>query len=124
MNAMSSIHDFAPGDFLIFQLEAGFALLRGLDVQAMNGEVVWHIAAYRDFFLDTETADAALVEPQNLGIEIAHAALTNRAFESTQVAKMRNVPLTGDELAAYEAWKSTAEQRVSDRSVRLLLGLR
>ena len=124
MNAMSSIHDFAPGDFLIFQLEAGFALLRVLDVQAMNGEVVWHIAAYRDFFLDTETADAALVEPQNLGIEIAHAALTNRAFESTQVAKMRNVPLTGDELAAYEAWKSTAEQRVSDRSVRLLLGLR
>ena len=124
MNGMSSIHDFAPGDFLIFQLEAGFALLRVLDVQAMNGEAVWHIAAYRNFFLDTETADAALAEPQNLGIEIEHAALTNRAFESTQVAKMRNVPLTGDELAAYEAWKSTAEQRVSDRSVRLLLGLR
>lgn len=124
MDGMSSIHDFAPGDFLIFQLEAGYALLRVLDVQSMNGEAVWHIAAYRDLFLDTETADAALDEPENLGIEIAHAALTNRAFESTQVAKMRNVPLTGDELAAYEAWKSTAEQRVSDRSVRLLLGLR
>ena len=124
MDDMSSIHDFDPGDFLIFQLEAGFALLRVLDVQAMDGEAVWHIAAYRNFFLDTETADAALDEPQNLGIEIAHAALTNRAFESTQVAKMRNVPLTGDELAAYEAWKSSAEPRVSDRSVRLLLGLR
>lgn len=124
MNGMSSIHDFAPGDFLIFQLESGFALLRVLDVQAMNGEAVWHVAAYRDLFLDTETADAALDEPENLGIEIAHAALTNRAFESTQVAKLRNVPLTGAELVAYEVWKSSTEPRVSDRSVRLLLGLR
>lgn len=121
---MAAILDFASGDFLIFQLEAGFALLRVLDVQAMNGEAVWHIAAYRDLFLDTETADAALDQPENLGIEIAHAALTNRAFESTQMAKMRNVPLTADELTAYKAWMGSADRHVSDRSVRLLLGLR
>ncbi|MGD9628048.1 MAG: hypothetical protein AB7V18_02260 [Pyrinomonadaceae bacterium] len=121
---MSSIHDFAPGDFLIFQLEAGFALLRVLDVQAPGGDAVWHISVYRDLFLDTETADAALDEPEKLGTEIAHAALTNRAFESSQMALMRNVPLTADDLVAYEAWKRSAEPRISDRSVRLLLGLR
>lgn len=124
MKVMSSIHDFAPGDFLIFQLEAGFALLRVLDVQDLNGEPIWHIKVYRDLFLDTEMADAALDEPEKLGIEIAHAALTNRAFESSQMAKMRNVPLAADELASYEAWKRSAEPIVSDRSVRLLLGLR
>lgn len=124
IDGMSSIHDFAPGDFLIFQLEAGFALLRVLDVQARDGDAVWHIAVYRDLFLDTETADAALDEPEKLGTEIAHTALTNRAFESSQMALMRNVPLTADDLAAYESWKRSAEPRISDRSVRLLLGLR
>ncbi len=124
IDGMSSIHDFAPGDFLIFQLEAGFALLRVLDVQVPDGDAVWHIAVYRDLFLDTETADAALDEPEKLGTEIAHTALTNRAFESSQMALMRNVPLTADDLAAYESWKRSAEPRISDRSVRLLLGLR
>lgn len=124
IDGMSSIHDFAPGDFLIFQLEAGFALLRVLDVQVPDGEAVWHIAVYRDLFLDTETADAALDEPEKLGTEIAHTALTNRAFESSQMALMRNVPLTADDLAVYESWKRSAEPRISDRSVRLLLGLR
>jgi hypothetical protein len=118
------LQEFQPGDFLVFQLESGFALLRVLAVEQHNGDAVWHIAAYRDLFLDTETVDAALDEPEKLGIEIPHAALTNRAFESTQVAKMTNVPLTGDELAAYEAWKISAEPRVFDRPVRLLLGLR
>ena len=124
VNTMSTVHSFAPGDFLIFQLESAYALLRVIDVESSHGDAVWHVAVYRDLFLDPETADAALDEHQRLTLEIPHAALTNRAFESTQVAKMRNIPLTPAEAAPYEAWKSTPERQVFDRSVRLLLGLR
>jgi hypothetical protein len=53
-----------------------------------------------------------------------HLALTNRAFESTQVAKMKNVPLTEQELIPYDVWESFGNGEISDRSVRLLLGLR
>ncbi len=122
--AMTAIHDFAPGDFLIFQLEAGYGLLRVLDVDHHDGDHVWHLAAYRDLFLDPDMADAAIENNAGLGVAIPHAALTNRAFESTQVAKMANVPLNAGDLAAYEAWKSSGDRHVSDRSIRLLLGLR
>jgi hypothetical protein len=121
---MSTIHNFAPGDFLIFQLEAGYGLLRVLDVEHVDGDEVWHVAAYRDLFLDPEMADAALDTPDRLGVEIPHAALTNRAFESTQVARMGNVPLRKPELEGYESWKESKERTVHDRSIRLLLGLR
>ncbi|HKP67859.1 MAG TPA: hypothetical protein VJV05_01165 [Pyrinomonadaceae bacterium] len=120
---MSSIHNFAPGDFLIFQLEAGYALLRVLDVESVDGDDVWHVAAYSDLFLDAEMADAAIDRAGDLKVELSHVALTNRAFESTQVAKMRNISLTENELAAYDAWK-TSDREISDRSIRLLLGWR
>ena len=119
---MSMIHDFAPGDFLIFQLESGYALLRVLAVD--DNEGVWHLAAYKDFFLDTDAVDKALDEPASLSVERPHLALTNRAFESTQVARMRNAPLTDNDLEGYELWKGAEDREVSDRSVRLLLGLR
>jgi hypothetical protein len=112
--------NFQPGDFLIFQLESGFGLLRVLDVEKRNGDTVWHLAAYRDFFLDTDMADAALENPALLAVSHRHLALTNRAFESTQVARMTNVPLNEDELAAYKEWNG----EISDRSVRLMMGLR
>ena len=121
---MSSIHSFVPGDFLIFQLESGYALMRVLDVESVDGDEVWHVAAYRDLFLDTDAADAAIDNYENLHVELPHAALTNRAFESTQVAKMRNVPLNPAELAGYEEWKRSDERHVSNRSIRLLLGWR
>ena len=123
-HVMSAVHNFTPGDFLIFQLESGYGLLRVLAVEQKNADEVWHLAVYRDLFLDPDTADAALETPQNLTAEISHVAITNRAFESTQVAKMRNLSLTGDELSGYDSWKASADQPVSDRSVRLLLGLR
>lgn len=121
---MSAIHSFAPGDFLIFQLEAGYALLRVLDVEHVDGDEVWHVAAYQDLFLDPDMADAALDRSENLTVELPHAALTNRAFESTQVAKLRNVPLRAEELGEYEVWKRSDDHEVSDRSIRLLLGWR
>jgi hypothetical protein len=75
-------------------------------------------------FLDTDLADSALDSHHTLAVDIPHAALTNRAFESTQVAKMRNIPLRPDELEGYEEWKKSEGPEVSDRSVRLLMGLR
>jgi hypothetical protein len=118
------LQEFQAGDFLIFQLEAGYALLRVLDVDVSEADTIWHLTAYRDLFLDTEMADDAIDRAETLGIEIPHAALTNRAFESTQVAKMRNVPLTSAEQAGYHDWKNSPDRHISDRSIRLLLGLR
>ena len=114
--------DFQPGDFLVFQLESGFGLLRVLSVEDEGS--VWHLAAYRDLFLDVDMADAALENPASLTVELPHIALTNRAFESTQVAKMRHVPLTDEESARVEDAISGGGVDVVDRSVRLMLGLR
>jgi hypothetical protein len=118
------LQDFKPGDFLIFQLESGFALLRILAIDETPDDTIWHLAAYNEFFLDVEIADAALENPASLTISNAHIALTNRAFESTQVAKLTNVPLSDEELKPFEDWRNDPNREVSDRSVRLMLGLR
>jgi len=114
--------DFQPGDFLIFQLESGYGLLRLLSIDEQNGERVWHVAAYEDLFLDTEGVETAISSPQDLRLTNPHIALTNRAFESTQVARMGNVLLTREE--ANRVTDSSDQPKVSDRSIRLLLGLR
>lgn len=116
--------NFQSGDFLVFQLESGFALLRVLAVDMDDGEEVWHVAAYRDFYPDVETADAALMDPSALKMSDPHIALTSRAFESTQVAKMANAPLTDAEIRPVSDWRKDEAREVSDRSVRLMLGLR
>ena len=116
--------NFQPGDFLVFQLEAGFALLRVLAVDEIDGDKTWHLAAYGDFFLDVETAEAALTDLQGLSINASHLALTNRAFESTQVAKIAHIPLTPTETAILNEWRNDPDHAISDRSIRLLLGLR
>lgn len=121
---MPTVHSFVSGDFLIFQLESGYALLRVLAVDETDAGEVWHLAAYKDLFLDVEAVDEALDDATSLIIDKPHVALTNRAFESTQVARMRNVPLREDDLEDLKAWKLSAEKTVSDRSIRLLLGLR
>ena len=118
------LQEFQPGDFLIFQLEAGYGLMRVLAVEANDGDAIWHIAAYGDLFLDTQTAEASIDRPEGLLVEIPHVALTNRAFESTQVAKLTNVPVTESELNLCKAWLADDVRHVADRSVRLLLGLR
>ncbi len=115
---------FSPGDFLVFQLEAGFALLRLLATEGEGNDMVWHVAGYRDFFPDVDAAERASVENENLTISEPHMALTTRAFESTQVATIANKPLEASELSAYEKWKSDPNREVSNRSVRLMLGLR
>ena len=116
--------NFQAGDFLIFQLESGYGLLRILAVEKTDNDTIWHLAAYNELFLDIETADMVLEAPQSLTISYPHIALTNRAFESTQVARMKNVTLTEDELKPYQHWLNKPNREVSDRSVRLMLGLR
>lgn len=116
--------NFQAGDFLIFQIESAYGLLRLLAIEETADGKVWHLAAYNEMFLDIDTADAALENSSNLTFSYLHLALTTRAFESTQVARMKNEPLIENELKAFEEWKKGENREVSDRSVRLLLGLR
>lgn len=113
--------EFTPGDFLVFQLEAGYGLLRVLGSDGEDGDKVWHLAAYRDLFIDIDSAEAA-AKSESLTIELPHVALTNRAFESTQVARLANLPLSeGEDLSN---WRAHPSDQIEDRSIRLLLGLR
>lgn len=115
---------FNPGDDLVFQLESGYGLLRVLAVDEDDaGMRAWHLLAYEEMFPDVEAAEAALAEPEKLHARVPHMALTDRAFERTPAARLGNRPVTEDELAAYQEWK-TGGGEVSDRSALLLLGLR
>ena len=116
--------NFQPGDYLIYQIESAYGLLRILAIEKTEAETVWHLAAYDEMFLDIDSADAALENPQSLTVSKPHLALTNRAFEATQVARMKNETLSDNELNAFNEWKNNSGSEVSDRSVRLLLGLR
>ena len=116
--------NFQAGDFLIFQIESGYGLLRILEIEQMMDETVWHLASFNEMFLDIETADSALENTKNLTVDQPHIALTNRAFEATQVARMKNEPLNDDQTKPLEDWKQNPDRQVSDRSVRLMLGLR
>lgn len=118
---MANDQRFRQGDVLIFQIESGFGLLRVLDIE--DGDI-WHLTVYRDLFQDVEMADAVAAEPANLTAEYSHIALTGRAFESTQVSKLRHVDLREEELVEYKKWRSSNERLISDRSVRLHLGFR
>ncbi len=114
---------FEAGDYLIFQIESGYGLLRLLAVETDElGEHVWHILTYNELFMDIEFAEMAI--ENSLTVNIPHVALTNRAFESTQVAKMENKSLSSDELEAYVQWKTDPNREISDRSIRLMIGLR
>ena len=114
---------FAAGDDLIFQLESGFGLLRVIAVEERDLGRVWHLMAFEEFFVDPETAEAALLHPDSLHVRRAHMALTNRAFERTPAARLGNRPVTETELAAIQDWRNS-DGHVSDRSALLMLGIR
>ncbi len=116
--------NFQAGDFLIFQLESGYGLLRILAIEETQPDKIWHLAAYNELFLDIDSADAAIENSSSLTINRPHIALTTRAFESTQVARMKNESLSENDLKAFEEWKQSPNAPVSDRSIRLMLGLR
>lgn len=116
--------DLNSGDFLVFQLEAGFALLRVLGRDDGEDGTTWHVAAYSDFYPDVESAEAATASPETLTMAARHLALTDRAFASTQVARLTTKDLTDDESRPLNEWRADANRTVHDRSIRLLLGLR
>jgi len=115
--------DLSQGDYLVFQLEAGFGMLRLLAVDESNGDFVWHVTAYSNLFPSVEAAEESIVGC-DLKKSIEHVALTNRAFESTQVSAVANLPVTSEENAQVDERRMSADQPVSDRSIRLLMGLR
>ena len=117
-------HRFKPGDFLFFQLEAGFALIRLIEIELKGDETVWHVTAYNDLFPDVETIERAIAEPSSLSVSIPHVALTDRAFQSTQVSDIGNASVTQGELTTLNSWRDDPQHTISDRSIRLLTGLR
>lgn len=112
---MPNLQGFVPGDFLVFQIESGFGLMRVLAIDEGSSEPVWHVTVYRDLFPDIEYAELAIASPESLTPEIGRVALTDRAFESTQVSRLGNAPV--EEMGEWDG-------EISDRSVRLLLGFR
>lgn len=117
--------NFQPGDFLLFQIESGYGLLRVLEIEATDeGERIWHLSAFNELFLDPEMAEAAIESPSGLTISNPHFVITQRAFESTQVARFGNLPLSDEEKKTVENWRAQPNREVSDRSARLMLGLR
>lgn len=117
--------NFQAGDDLVFQIESGFGLLRILAIdEAGRGEKIWHLAAFNELFLDVETAENALANPSNLTLSIPHFVVTQRAFDSTQVARLGNRLLDADEIERVKRWRENQGAEVSDLSARLLLGLR
>lgn len=116
--------EFQAGDNLIFQLESGFGLLRVLGAEETAGGVVWHLSAFEDLFLDTETAEAALQNPEALRVSIPHIAMTNRAFERTPTARLNNHPLSEAEIKRIADWKANPQAEAVDRSALQMLGLR
>lgn len=115
---------FQPGDFLFFQLEAGFALIRLLAIDEIEDQTIWHVAGFHDLFPDTSSIETTIVEPASLSVAIPHVALTTRAFESTPVAEIGNSPITEHEAKLIDNWWNSSAREISDRSIRLLLGLR
>ena len=119
------MQNFQAGDDLVFQIESGYGLVRILAIdEAENGEKVWHLSAFDDLFLDVETAEKALENASNMTLAIPQFAITQRAFDSTQVARLGNRPLSEAEIRRVGDWRANPNAEIADRSVRLMLGLR
>jgi hypothetical protein len=115
---------FSAGDFLIFQLESGYGLLRVLAVDDEGSDTVWHLGVYEELFPDVDPAEQALAHSGSLHFSKPHLALTNRAFERTPAAKLGHRAIVEEELSGYRQWQRTGDRLVFDRSLLLLLGMR
>ncbi|MFL6256057.1 MAG: hypothetical protein ACJ74T_13690 [Pyrinomonadaceae bacterium] len=114
---------YAPGDDLVFQMESGFGLLRVLGSEGEGRGAVWHILVYDEFFVDVESAEAALVSGRRLAVREPHLALTEHAFEKTPAALLTNRPLNDEELEPLRR-RQREGGAVHDRSLLLMLGMR
>jgi hypothetical protein len=117
--------NFQAGDYLIFQIESGYGLMRILAIdETPQGEKIWHLSAFNELFLDVDFAEAAINNPLGLTVSNPHFVITQRAFDSTQVARLGNHPLSEEEKQIVQNWRENPNAEVSDRSARLMLGLR
>lgn len=114
---------FVAGDNLVFQLESGFGLMRVLAVDETDGETIWHLTVFEDFYVDVETAERALADLPNLEVRRAHLALTTYALDKTPAAKLDNQPIREDEARFRQTWEASGSP-IANRSVLLMLGLR
>lgn len=115
--------ELSAGDYLVFQLEAGFALIRLLGIDGEGPDHIYHLCAYEELFPSVEQA-AQAANSLELTKSIQHVALTRRAFESTQTAKLSNEPLTEIERGYLDDWRAASDRQLSDRSIRLMMGYR
>ncbi|HMQ04586.1 MAG TPA: hypothetical protein PKD26_11775 [Pyrinomonadaceae bacterium] len=119
------LREFKSGDLLVFQIESGFCLLRILGVESSEQYgAIWHVRIYGEFYQDVDSAELALNVLEMIEIAVPHAAMTDRAFLSTQASLLRNIPIVSAEVELLEMWRNRADPKITDRSVRLLLGLR
>lgn len=114
----------SAGDYLVFQLESGYGLVRVLALVGAEADRIWHLCVYEELFADIESAEQALSRPEGLHYSKPHLALTDRAFERTPVAKLGHRPLDADELAPVGKWQDDPHHQTFDRSLLLLLGMR
>jgi len=115
---------FSAGDFLVFQLESGYGLVRLLRVDGSGPDRLWHLLVYEALFPDVESAELALTQSVSLAAQIPHVVLTDRAFERTPAARLGNQSLTAEELVPLQAWENDSNRRIFDRSLLQLLGMR
>ena len=64
------------------------------------------------------TSWEAIVAAQQIGGDITVLV------PGTQTSAVANLPVTSDENVTLDKWRETADQPISDRSIRLLMGLR
>jgi hypothetical protein len=114
---------YSPGDFLVFQLESGFGVIRILGIDELSDGTVWHLMVFEDFFPDVQSAEEALVSASSMRPRLPHIAITDRAFERSPAAKVGSSPLTEDEINRHRDWLLKGAP-VSDRSVFQMLGMR
>lgn len=114
---------YAPGDDLVFQMESGFGLLRVLGSEGGGRDAVWHVLVYHEFYVDVESAEAALTSGSPLAVREPHIALTEHAFEKTPAARLTNRPVNDEELEPLLSWRQQGGP-VHDRSLLLMLGMR
>jgi hypothetical protein len=114
---------FQPGDVLVFQIESGYGLLKLICISGDQEAPTWHLRAYKELFLDIDSAESAIEDVTHLTFSVDHAALTNRAFLATQVAILKRSEVNDDDRAILARWQE-AGSTVTDSPVRLLLGLR
>lgn len=74
--------------------------------------------------MDVVMAEAAARSLENLKVEIVHEAMTERAFDSTQTSFILNIQVSDEENRLIQEWNAKPGILPTDRSIRLLMGLR